>query len=1060
MRDGLVAADDGVLALVLAVPPSAPVPPLSSSRHTDPVFPPVLSPSLFHRAHKPSICPAFAYLLPPILQMNVRPDLLRQNPMNHVPQGLLAMNGPHLFQQQQPQPPQLGQQAPQSAPPHMGLMPNGPTQNPSLGMLSSAQNSQASNNQAVYQLQLAQAANQRRQQQQQHLALSAQGLAPQTAPGPPHVNGINHNQLQNMQFGNPMMQQNPLRRVPSQPLGQAAGSHMPGMHSNQPVVGGIPPMGGMMNPQAGMPSQQLRSQVSQPQMRMQSQHQQQLSMQGHPDFLGGRGMQGNVGLPGNMTRATSAQATQQLLGGMSQSPSVPQQHPGLMQQGSMQNPSFQGSLSMAHNQPQPQLANSPRASHAQGNMSSSSSPPNGAAQQAGGNRTRMTPDNAMFFQNPQMSHPMSHNPSRMSTGNPPFNFAPSSTPPAHLGDIPTSLGSAGQVGRAGLMTPAQAFQEMNQGGDHFPFAHSISSGPPRPPSQHAPHPHFPMPSSQPPQRPQPSPVPGQNLHASAQQPESQMHQMQPHRNQSPAQVAQSQSPQAGPSQTPRSTQTPLPSNPPGSGPGPRSATLSGHGSAGASPSAAPAPSTPTQAPAVPPRQPSTVPAPNVPTSSSNGLQTVDGPGGLSASQTNPALAPPRPTLGNMTYPVGFGQGLLRLLQFSGVLASDTQNSQKLQLSYWDSLIKEYFTARASLKFTLWKDNQRNEAKPFEIGVPILPRFFLVTSQSGVKSMNLSLDGARERIVSQGHAVVECVHAVWTYRYQNGYTVTLRGPMTAHILVSPNQAPHQHVSSYTLKFDQLQFDANYHDKLIAMESVGGSRVQESPRLKAPSTPILNGAHFGQRPEDDDRRYDEPRLIIEKAVIPAEPVNAFGIPQATMRCLELAESVAQMSPLIQYSTENSLGPLDALTQYARKLRETQGPGLNGIGGQHLLGPGFSPSGSGAFDGMTGVPATPPVSLYTDALSSAGVSNPVSTPGVSHDSKPPKPSPMGQHPSTPNSGPAAASTPASAPTPTASTTPSMAPSTLKRKAGGENAASNNSTPEVPPPKRPARKRGRTGG
>lgn len=231
----------------------------------------------------------------------------------------------------------------------------------------------------------------------------------------------------------------------------------------------------------------------------------------------------------------------------------------------------------------------------------------------------------------------------------------------------------------------------------------------------------------------------------------------------------------------------------------------------------------------------------------------------------------------------------------------------MQLSYWDSLIKEYFTPKASLKFTLWKDNQRNEAKPFgqfipcvhssrilsvrcfsEIGVPILPRFFLVTSQSGVKSMNLSLDGARERIVSTGHAVVECIQATWTYKYTNGYTVTLRGPMTAHILVFPNtptpQAPQQHVT-YTLKFDQLQFDANYHDKLIAMEAILGNRSQESPRLKAPSTPVMNGIHLPQRMEDE-ARFEEPRLIIERATVPAEPVNAFGIPQATMRCLEVS------------------------------------------------------------------------------------------------------------------------------------------------------------------------------
>ena len=53
---------------------------------------------------------------------------------------------------------------------------------------------------------------------------------------------------------------------------------------------------------------------------------------------------------------------------------------------------------------------------------------------------------------------------------------------------------------------------------------------------------------------------------------------------------------------------------------------------------------------------------------------------------------------------------MRLLQFSGILSNE--NAQKHQLSYWDDLIREYFTPRAVMRLTLWKDNQRIEAKPF------------------------------------------------------------------------------------------------------------------------------------------------------------------------------------------------------------------------------------------------------------------------------------------------------------------------------------------------------------
>ncbi|KAJ3977431.1 LIM-domain binding protein, partial [Lentinula raphanica] len=242
--------------------------------------------------------------------------------------------------------------------------------------------------------------------------------------------------------------------------------------------------------------------------------------------------------------------------------------------------------------------------------------------------------------------------------------------------------------------------------------------------------------------------------------------------------------------------------------------------------------------------------------------------------------------------LGHGQGLIRLLQFSGNLASESK--QKHQLSWWNELIREYFTPKAIMRFTLWRDNQKNEAKPFEIGVPILPRFLLVTTQSGVKSMTLTLDGARERLYAYGHAIVECVAAVWTYKYNNGYTVALRGPLTVHVVVTAlpaaghgppanaDNAPHN--QRFQLKFEDFQFDASYHDKYIALESIMGPRSIESPKGSNPP-PSSSSTNPPAYPYPSSA-WDEPRVMISQGFIPGEPVNAFGIPQATMRCLELA------------------------------------------------------------------------------------------------------------------------------------------------------------------------------
>ena len=147
----------------------------------------------------------------------------------------------------------------------------------------------------------------------------------------------------------------------------------------------------------------------------------------------------------------------------------------------------------------------------------------------------------------------------------------------------------------------------------------------------------------------------------------------------------------------------------------------------------------------------------------------------------------------------------------------------------------------------------------------------------------------------GHSVVECVAAIWTYKYTNGYTVTLRGPLTTHVIITNT---HLHgngqMPQYALKFEDFQFDASIHEKYIALESIMGSRMLElpkTPRVRNTPTPTPAGTSMQVQQQlqqvEDDKKWEEPRVIIERGSIPGEPVNAFGIPQATMRCLEVSD-----------------------------------------------------------------------------------------------------------------------------------------------------------------------------
>lgn len=72
---------------------------------------------------------------------------------------------------------------------------------------------------------------------------------------------------------------------------------------------------------------------------------------------------------------------------------------------------------------------------------------------------------------------------------------------------------------------------------------------------------------------------------------------------------------------------------------------------------------------------------------------------------------------------------------------------------------------------------QQEAKPLGRNWPFhTTAVFLVTVQSGVKSMAFSLDDTRDRLLGRAHAAVECVTAPSKYKDIHGSMITLRDPL--------------------------------------------------------------------------------------------------------------------------------------------------------------------------------------------------------------------------------------------------------------------------------------------
>ncbi|KAL1747807.1 LIM-domain binding protein, partial [Schizophyllum fasciatum] len=133
-----------------------------------------------------------------------------------------------------------------------------------------------------------------------------------------------------------------------------------------------------------------------------------------------------------------------------------------------------------------------------------------------------------------------------------------------------------------------------------------------------------------------------------------------------------------------------------------------------------------------------------------------------------------------------GAGVIRVSQFSGMLAVESK-AKKFSLLWWTRLIKDYFVRTAEFKLTLL-DYDSNSRRVFRIPFHVMPRFFQTTALAGNYSSYFTLPGLRERVMTQvtastpGHIIVECAEALWTFRYECGWMVNLKGPMTCHIRV--------------------------------------------------------------------------------------------------------------------------------------------------------------------------------------------------------------------------------------------------------------------------------------
>ncbi|GBB91424.1 hypothetical protein RclHR1_18700001 [Rhizophagus clarus] len=215
-----------------------------------------------------------------------------------------------------------------------------------------------------------------------------------------------------------------------------------------------------------------------------------------------------------------------------------------------------------------------------------------------------------------------------------------------------------------------------------------------------------------------------------------------------------------------------------------------------------------------------------------------------------------------------GRSILRVLLFGDYLAGEyTQN--KKDIGYWKKIVFEFFSEEGRMIYGLWSPESGNRS--FDIPYPVISRFFQVNFESGVTSIQLSMNSIKENFTTPVSIANNCMaynstveaKASLIYNYEDGSRVVASGRLKVRL-------------NHNLKIDCFEFNTEKH-----MEYV--------PR--------------------------------QQTMLPESPIGPMGIPIKTLRCLEVAEGVVTLHDLIEKSISSSKGPIATLYAITNPEQQSQ-------------------------------------------------------------------------------------------------------------------------------------------
>ncbi|PYI35309.1 hypothetical protein BP00DRAFT_442833 [Aspergillus indologenus CBS 114.80] len=241
-----------------------------------------------------------------------------------------------------------------------------------------------------------------------------------------------------------------------------------------------------------------------------------------------------------------------------------------------------------------------------------------------------------------------------------------------------------------------------------------------------------------------------------------------------------------------------------------------------------------------------------------------------------------------------GAAILHLNSFAEHLSSFQSRGEAHDLAYWQQFVGRFYAPGGVLRQGVY--NHQTGSKQFEIGTVALPRYYYTQFTSGIRHIQMVVEGARERDLPNGGHIVESPRTSFIYWFTNDTQLFANGTMTAHFDMNN-------------KIEMLDIVMLNHteylprSQLQALEQAAAELPKQSPKV------TKNAGKRGQQKQPPP----------PAATLPESMVTLNGVPGAVMQFMEVSETIASMQFLMQFSQQNpQLTPWESLRNLVNSMQ----------------------------------------------------------------------------------------------------------------------------------------------